>query len=103
MKKMCSACGKRPKQDKNHFLCTKCSQDGERPVFNDDLFSPKDPIYLHRKMNDIIEEYRKNPPVPTKVFSAKDLSQEELQKLIPSAGYPVCRKMNEEDGSRFYG
>jgi len=90
--KMCSACKKRPKQKKNRFLCTKCAQDGERPVFDDDLFSPTDPVYLNRKLNEIIEEYHKNPPVPTRFYSASDMSQEELRALIPTPGYPVGRR-----------
>lgn len=81
----CSACGIRPKQVSNRFLCWKCYDKG-LAVNVENKIHPSESYYLWNKADKIVEEYRENPPVKTTTYSSENMSQEELLALVPSGG-----------------
>lgn len=102
MKQMCSACGKRPKLKKNRLLCFNCYSAGYVPGY-EDIISREEAWDLFRKAEEIVREHRKNPPNAIKHYSASNMTQEELSKLIPAPGYPCFRGKNLDLSDSYYG
>jgi len=87
---MCSACGHRKVEKGKRFLCHWCNAEG-RAVTSSDEISYKDVLYLMKKLAEIERGYIDNPPVPTRIYSADKMTQEELWALVPKSGIPIYR------------